>query len=278
MLPSFVLSLREGLEAALIIGIVYGALRKINRADLLPSVWWGFASAIMVSLLAAVLLNLVGAELEGPAEQLFEGFAMLLAAGILTWMIFWMSRHSRGIQAELEVNVRQAAFKTGQGAIFALAFLAVAREGLELALFLVAAGFGANATQVLSGSLLGLLGAAGLGWLLFTSTRRLSLKHFFTITNMLLILFAAGLVAHGVREFISLGWIPAMIQPVWDINPLLNEDSTVGVLLGALLGYNGDPSLTEVIAYLTFFAMLVLSQLSFRRSPVSMPGTSKIPG
>lgn len=274
MLPSFVLSLREGLEAALIISIVYGALRKLNRSDLMPSVWLGFFSAVAVSILAAVVLNLVGAELEGAAEEIFEGIAMLLAAGILTWMIVWMGQQSRGIKAELETNVRNAALKTGKRAIFALSFLAVAREGLELALFLFAAGIGSNAVQVLAGSLFGLLAAAGLGWLLFTSTRRLSLKHFFAVTNVLLILFAAGLVAHGIREFVSVGWIPAVIQPVWDINPILSEDSTMGILLGALFGYNGDPSLTEVFAYLTFFAGLAFSQLRFWRTPVSVPRTS----
>jgi high-affinity iron transporter len=141
MIPSFLLALREGLEAALIVGIVLGALRKTQHEELKTTVWWGTASAIVVSLVAAVILYLVGVSFEGKAEEAFEGITMLLAAGVLTWMIFWMHYQSQNISASLEADVRQAARQHSKRALFLVAFLAVVREGIELALFLTATSF-----------------------------------------------------------------------------------------------------------------------------------------
>lgn len=259
MIPSFLLALREGLEAALIIGIVLGALHKMNRPALKPAVWRGTAAAIGGSFLVALALNLIGAELEGAGEQIFEGFTMLLAAGVLTWMIFWMRRQSRHLKKELEEKTSQAVGKNGQQALFALAFLAVFREGVELALFLLATRFASSPLQTVIGALLGLSGAIALGWMVFNSSRRLNLQQFFTITSTLLILFAAGLIGHAVHEFNELGWIPALIDPIYDINPLLPEQSFAGDIFKALFGYNGNPSLTETIAYLGYFAILLVT-------------------
>jgi high-affinity iron transporter len=145
MLPAFLLALREGLEAALIVGIVLGALRKLGHSRQQTAVWQGVSAAMAVSLVVAVALYAVGAELEGAAEQIFEGVTMLLAAGILTWMIFWMQTQGRRMNQELETGVRQAI--TGMGshwALFGVAFFAVMREGIETALFLTAATFTAG--------------------------------------------------------------------------------------------------------------------------------------
>ncbi|MCI0520548.1 MAG: FTR1 family protein [Chloroflexi bacterium] len=254
MLAGYLLSLREGLEAALIIGILLGALRKMHRPELGKTVWFGSLSAALISVAAAAGLYSLGLQLEGTAEQIFEGVTMLLAAGVLTWMIFWMRRQSRAMHGELELNVRTAVTRAGQRALFAVAFLAVVREGVELALFLTATTFTAGAGQTLAGAALGLGTAALLGWSLFASTARLDLRRFFQVTGALLILFAAGLVAHGVHEFNEVGWIPAVIEHLWDVNFLVHEDSVVGQLLKALFGYNGNPSLSEVLAYLGYFA------------------------
>src|SRR6185369_2867373 len=127
MLASYLLSLREGLEAALIIGIVLGAVSKIRRNDLIPTVWLGILSAIGVSILTALLLTRFGLSLEDPAEAIFEGITMLIAAGILTWMIFWMGKQARFLKSELEAGVNKAAASTGMRAVFGLAFVAVVR-------------------------------------------------------------------------------------------------------------------------------------------------------
>jgi len=267
MLASFLLSLREGIEAALIIGIVLGALRKMHRTGLVPAVWYGTLSAVLVSLVGGVLLTVFGLSLEGTAEQIFEGIAMLLAAGVLTWMIFWMGRQARNIKGELESGVHKAVFEGGKRGLFALAFLAVVREGIELALFLTAATFASGAQSTIFGALLGLGLAVLLGWGLFVSTIRLDLRQFFRVTGFLLILFAAGLVAHGVHEFNEAGVIPSVIEHVWDVNPILDENATTGSMLKALFGYNGNPSLTEVLAYFTYFVAIYFGlRLSDRRA------------
>ncbi len=273
MLPSFLLALREGVEAALVIGLLIGALRKLQRRDLSASVWFGAISAAVASLLVAVGLNLAGAELEGTAEVVFEGITMLFAAGLLTWMILWMQHQSRFLRSRIEADVRQAIDRPGgtpgRRALFGVAFLAVVREGIELAIFLVAAGLASNPALELTGALTGLAAAVGLGWLLFSSTRRLPLGSFFRLTNILLILFAAGMVARGVREFIEIGWIPAVVHAIYNANPILNEGSLVGQLLQALFGYHAAPALTETIAYLLYFAVLSLSVFGFQRKSVT---------
>ena len=259
MAVSFLLSLREGLEAALIIGILFGALHKMMRPELRPAVWRGAGAAGVLSLLAAFTLYWIGAEFEGRAEAIFEGSAMLIAAGLLTWMIFWMQRQAGGLKSELEADVHRAAFRGGERALFLLAFLAIGREGFELALFLTASSFTSDALQTLSGAAAGLTLAAFLGYLLFTTSRRLSLRRFFQVSNIVLILFAAGLAAHGVHEFNETGLIPPIVEHVWDINPLLDEKAPIGQFLAALFGYNGNPSLTELITYVSYFLIVWLT-------------------
>jgi high-affinity iron transporter len=274
MLPSLLLSLREGLEAALIVGIVIALLNKLNQRHLKISVWIGVATAVVASVLVGLGLNLLGLEFEGRAEEIFEGLATLFAAAVLTWMIIWMQKQGKHLKQRLESETVQA-LDTGRRALFTLAFIAVFREGLELALFLLATSFVSNGTLTLIGALIGLVAAVVLGWLLFSSTRRLSLRGFFQVTNILLILFAAGLVAYGVHELNEAGWIPSVIEHVWDINPILNEKSQLGLILKALFGYNANPSLTEVIAYVSYFAILSANYVRFqRRELVTMPATS----
>jgi high-affinity iron transporter len=257
MLPSYILSLREGLEAALIIGIVLGALRQMRRRDLSNAVWAGTLSALVVSTAAAILLTRLGMELKDPAEAIFEGITMLFAASILTWMIFWMAHQSRNIKADLESGVQQAS-QTGKRGLFFLAFIALLREGVELALFLTAAVFASNTHLTLLGTLLGLATAILLGAMLFATSIRLNLRRFFQVTGFLLILFAAGLVAYGIHEFNEVGWIPAVIEHIWDVNPIIDENSPFGGILKSLFGYNGNPSLTEVLAYAAYFVAVLL--------------------
>ena len=250
MFPSLLLSLREGLEAALIIGIILGALQKLHQENLKPVVWRGVAIAVVLSFAAGLGMNYLGMEFEGQFEEVFEGIAMLLAAAILTWMILWMQRKGGEIQQDIEARTAHATLNQGGSALLILAFLAVFREGIELALFLMAARMASDPVSVLVGAILGLGAAIILGWMIFATTRRLNLRHFFQITNVLLLLFAAGLVAHGVHEFNEAGWVPSIVENVWDINHLLSDKSEIGGILKALFGYNGNPSLTEVIAYL----------------------------
>jgi high-affinity iron transporter len=269
MLATYLLSLREGLEAALIIGIVLGAVSKIHRKDLTSSVWLGTLSAIGISIITAVVLTSFGMSLEDGAEQIFEGITMLIAAGILTWMIFWMGKQARFLKSELEDGVNKAAASTGKRAVFILAFMAVVREGVELAIFITAAFFAgdpsqlmSNTIQTLAGTILGLGTAALLGYTIFATTLRLDLRRFFQVTGIMLILFAAGLVAHGVHEFNEIGWVPVIVEHIWDVNMILDENSVAGQLLKTLFGYNGNPALSEMIVY---FAYIIVTSIFWRR-------------
>lgn len=257
MFPSFLLALREGVEAALIVGIVMGVLTRINRPSLKPVVWRGALAGVLLSAAAALLLNRLGASFEGRSEELFEGIIMLVAAGVLTWMIFWMRRQSRAMQSEVEQKVNAEAAGKGSLGLFLLAFAAVLREGIELALFLLAAQFNADAASVWAGAALGLAAAVLLGWALHAGVGRLRLRDFFRVTNLLLVLFAAGLVGMGVHELNEAGVIPAVIDPLYNISALLAEDTTLGQLLKALLGYNANPSLSETLAYAAFLVSML---------------------
>jgi high-affinity iron transporter len=274
MLAGFLLALREGVEAALIVGIVLGLLKKMNRSDRAPWVWLGVGVATVVSLMIAVALNVLGAEFDGPGEMAFEGITMLFAAGVLTWMIFWMQKQGRQTQLGLAADVKSALTRGTAWGLFFVAFLAVVREGVELALFLTAVNFSEPApggAPILGwlGGLLGVVAAIIIGWLMFDTALKLNLRRFFQLTSILLIVFAAGLFGHAVHEFNELGWIPAVIEHVYDLNALVPETSTVGQFLSALFGYNANPSLTEMAGYLGYFAAVFgLMRWLSRKPPV----------
>jgi high-affinity iron transporter len=274
MVASYLLSLREGLEAALVIGIVLGVLLKLKRTDLNKSVWTGVGVAVLLSIAVAVALNVLDMEFEGTGEQIFEGATMLLAAGVLTWMILWVHHSSRDLKREIEDKTHRAVRGLGGSGLFSLAFLAVFREGIELALFLLAVEKTSSPMQTLIGGLAGLATATVLGLVLFTSARRLNLRSFFQATNVLLIIFAAGMVATGVHEFNEAGLIPSVIEHVWDVNGLVSDNGQVGLLLKALVGYNGNPSLTEVIAYMAYLGGIVALLLSRKQDAPAVVGTA----
>ena len=282
MLATYLLSLREGLEAALIIGILLGALSKIRRTDLSSTVWLGTLSAVGVSILTAILLTSFGMSLEDPAEAIFEGITMLIAAGILTWMIFWMSKQARFLKSELEAGVNKAVASAGKSPVFWLAFVAVVREGIELALFVTAAFFAGNQSgvtsdiiQTLVGTILGVGTAALLSWTLFATAVRLDLRRFFKVTGFVLILFAAGLIAHGVHEFNEVGWIPSVIEHVWNLDTVISETSLLGQLLKTLFGYSSSPSLTEMIAYFTYLGSILILWRRENTAPVKASAQSQ---
>jgi high-affinity iron transporter len=185
-----------------------------------------------------------------------------------------MQRQGRQIQAELESDVRQAVAAGSGWALFGLAFVAVVREGVETVLFLTAAAFSATPAETLVGGVLGLTIAVVLGWLMFAAGKRLDVRTFFRVTGILLILFAAGLVAHGVHEFQEAALLPTLVEHVWDINPILNERGTMGTFLKALFGYNGNPSLIEALSYVAYFAIIYIgTRLNTHRRIASAPPT-----
>ena len=266
MLSALLIVLREGLEAALIVGIVLSVLRRRDMTDKSRWVWLGVGVAVLTSIMAALVLRAMGVAFEGRQEEIFEGVAMLLADGILTWMIFWMQGRGRETQQALERDVERAAAVQGAWGLFGLAFVAVVREGIETVLFMTAASMSSTPAQVLIGGAIGLLIAIALGWALFRAGTKFSLQSFFQVTGVLLILFAAGLFAHGVHEFQEAGLIPVAVEHLYDINPVLSESGVVGSFLQALFGYNGNPSLLEAVVYALYLVAIgVLSWRLLRR-------------
>jgi high-affinity iron transporter len=202
----------------------------------------------------AALFFTVGA-LEGRSEQIFEGVAMLSAVAVLTWMIFWMRKQAVNIKKELEAKLAGAIAAGSAIGLASVVFFAVLREGWETALFLFAISESATPLSTSVGAVVGLVISISLGVALYMGSRRLNLRQFFTVTGILLIVFAAGLLAHGIHEFQEAGLLPMTIEHVWDTNWILSEDSRVGEFLKALFGYNGNPSLLEVVAWATYLAV-----------------------
>jgi len=203
-----VVVLREGFEASLVVGIVLAFLDRTGRRDGFVAVWAGVAAALALSLVVAVALFAAGAELEGTSEMLFEGIVMLTAAGLLTWMIFWMRNRARTLRREIEGRT-QAALEAGSTIGLALVvFVGVAREGVETALFLFSSVEGSSPLVSLVGSVVGGAAAIGLGYLFYRGSHRLNLKTFFTATSVLLLLFAGYLLAFGLHELAEAGVIP----------------------------------------------------------------------
>jgi high-affinity iron transporter len=211
VLGSLFVTLREGFEAALIVGIVLAYLNKANAADRSRHVWAGVAAAASVSVVMGALLFASGSELSGAAEKFYEGSAMLLASGVLTWMIFWMQRQARTLGASLRARV-SGALVAGGMALFWVAFVAVAREGIETSLFMYAATGKDSAVSTIVGGTTGLLLAVGLGVLVYRGGRRLDLARFFQVTSVLLLAFAAYLLMGATSEIGEIAHSEAVSQ------------------------------------------------------------------
>jgi high-affinity iron transporter len=262
---------REGLEASLIVGIVLGYLAKTENRSYFRMIWLGTAAAVGLSIITGAALFFTVGELEGRSEQIFEGIAMLSAVAVLTWMIFWMRKQAVNIKRELEAKLAHAIAAGSAIGLASVVFFAVLREGWETALFLFAVSESSTPLVTAIGAVAGLVISISLGVALYFGSRRLNLRQFFTVTGILLIVFAAGLLAHAVHEFEEAGLLPATIEHVWDTNGIVSEDSHVGEFMTALFGYNGDPSALEVgvwIAYLVIALTFFLRPLvSWRRAP-----------
>ena len=257
---AFVIALREGIEAALIVSIVLAYLKQLGRSDRSHLVWWGTGLAVALSALVGTIIFSVGAEFEGTAEEVFEGVVTLTAVGVLTWMIFWMRRQGARIKSELQQKV-DTALTAGGLALAAIAFFAVLREGVETALFLFAAAEGTAvegggvAAQLL-GAMLGLGLAVVLGVLLYRGGIRMNLRTFFKVTGVILVVVAAGLFAYSVHELQEAGWLPFLESPAFDLSATLPDDEGVGAVLRGLVGYNADPGVLEVVAWAAYLVVV----------------------
>lgn len=258
MLFSFLVTLREGLEAALIVAIILGSLARTGRRGKTWPLWVGVAAAAAATLSAAVGLQLLAVELPGRVQEAVEGVAMLLAVGVLTWMVFWMRAQARQLGVALRERVDGALSAGSAFALALLAFTAVGREGLETALFLFAGHTRAESEFAYwGGALAGLVVATAAGFTVYSGSRRLPLRAFFTTTSLLLVLLTAGLLANGMKELHEARLLFPHLGPrLWDTYEVLPDNAGFGRFLAALVGYDASPFLGQAAAYAVYVTLV----------------------
>jgi high-affinity iron transporter len=259
MFSSGLITFRETLEAALVVGIVLTFLTKTNQQIFKKYVWQGIFGGVILSLVAALALETFIGEFEGRTEEIFEGVLMFITVGFLSWMIMWVHKQ-KDIAKKIKEKVALHA-KEGYGfGIFVLVLSSVFREGMETVLYLKASSL-TGATNQLVGALLGIGAALGLGYALFKWAVKVNLKLVFNITSIFLLLFAAGLSAHGVHEFQEAGLLPIFsFDPIFNISHILDNSSTLGGLLRTVFGYTSKPTFLELASYGGYIGIIVWIQ------------------
>ena len=262
MLSTFIIALREGLEAALIVGILVAYVVRTDRKHLLKPLWAGVAVALVLTLGLGAILSFTSAELSDRGAELFAGVTSFIAVGLVTWMVFWMKRTARNLRNELHGKVDQA-LTGGPISLALVAFFAVAREGLETALFIYTnfKTVGAISSATL-GLVLGLALAVGLGYLIYNRSVKINLSKFFTVTGVALIIVAAGVLSYGVHEFQELGWLPGADDFIWDVTPWIAKESVLASLLGGAIGFDTTTSWVQILAWGAYLTAVLLPYLS----------------
>lgn len=257
MLSNFLVGIREGLEAALIVGILIAYVVKVGNRKHLAAVWVGVAVALILSFATGGFLAFTSAELSERGEQLFAGTTSLIAVGLVTWMVFWMKSAARGLREELHGKV-STALTTGPLTLALAAFFAVVREGLETAVFAYANFRTATSNSAPAlGLTIGLLAAIALGWLIYRRAITINLSKFFTITGVALVVIAAGVLAYGVHEFQELGWFPGEGAYAWNITQWMAPDSIAATFLQGTLGFRTKFTWIELLLWATFLAVVL---------------------
>lgn len=262
MFSNFLIGLREGLEAALVVGILVAYLVKTDRRDRLGPLWIGVGTAIALSLGFGAVLTYTSQSLSFKAQEAFAGFMSILAVGFVTWMVFWMRRAAQSMKSDLHGRI-DAALAMGTGALVVTAFIAVGREGLETALFFWAnaQATGSNA-QPLIGAILGLLTAVVLGYLIYRKAVAIDLGRFFTWTGLALIVVAAGVLAYGFHDLQEAGIITFGSAIAWDFTSWYSTTSWYGSLLKGIFNFSPSPTVLEVVGW---WAYLVPTMFCFGR-------------
>lgn len=260
MLIAFLIMLREGIEAALIVGIVAGFLKQSGHSRLMPKVWLGVALAALMCLGIGYGIHSATGEIPQKEQEFVVGVIGLVAVAMLTYMILWMKKAARSMKQQLQDSVQMALNRgNGQGwALVGMAFLAVAREGLESVFFLLAVFQQSPTWSMPVGAVLGLLAAVVIGALIYQGGMRLNLAKFFRWTGVFLIVVAAGLVAGSLRALHEAGVWNHLQEVVFDSSKYLHEDSPLGVLLGGFFGYTDHPTQGEVLAWLLYLVPVMI--------------------
>ena len=275
--------LREGVEAALIVSIVLAYLARTGNGRHFGKIWLGVAAAAGVSLLVGVVLFATIGEFGEPAEQIFEGIAMVVAAAVVTWMLFWMRRQAAGVRNELHASVDRVLTEGTVWGLTVLAFTAVIREGIETALFLLgqtqaAARAEGGATSTLVGAVIGLMIATGIGYGFYRGARVINLRTFFQWTGVALIFIAAGLLGQAVHEFVEVAEFYGADLPLsataFDLSSILpHEGNFLGEMLGAIVGYSATPEWLRLFSWVGYLGVVLTMYLR----PLPPPATAGRP-
>ncbi|WP_078966090.1 iron uptake transporter permease EfeU [Streptomyces sp. WM6378] len=280
MFANYLIGLREGLEASLVVCILVAYLVKTDRRDALKPVWIGVGVAVVVAFAFGAGLEFGSQEMTFKAQEALGGSLSIVAVGLVTWMVFWMRRTARHLKTELHGKL-DSALRMGTGALVATAFLAVGREGLETALFVWtsvhAAGSENGTSEPMIGALLGLATAVFLGWLFYRGALKINLAKFFTWTGGMLVVVAAGVLAYGVHDLQEADFLPGINSLAFDISSTIEPDSWYGTLLKGVFNFQPDPTVVQVAVwalYLIPTLVLFFAPVGFRKSE----GTTRVEG
>jgi high-affinity iron transporter len=275
VLGNFLIGLREGLEAALVVSILVAFLVRTDRRHVLPKVWLGVGIAVAISVGVTLVLALTQQALTFEAQEAFGGSLSIIAVGFVTWMIFWMRRTARTISTELRGRLEDA-IKLGTTAVVVMAALAVGREGLETALFFFTAAQAAGeTTRPLVGFLLGIAVAVALAYLLYRGAVKINLGRFFMITGALLIFVAAGILAYGVHDLQEAGILPGLNSLAFDVSAAVPPDSWYGVLLKGVFNFSPQTTWLEAVVWTLYVAVVLTLFLRPQRTKTPVPANTK---
>ena len=274
MLANYLIGLREGLEATLVVSILVAYLVKSGHRDRLTAIWLGVVAAVALSLGFGALLTFTSSNLSFEAQERFGGVMSIVAVGFVTWMIFWMRRTARFLKAELQGKL-DAALLMGTLALAVTAFIAVAREGLETSLFLWAAAQSAdNGATPIIGATLGIATAVVLGYLLYRRAVTINLAKFFTWTGAGLIIVAGGVFAYGIHDLQEAGDLPGLNSLAFDVSGAIPPDSWYGTLLKGVFNFSPATTWLEAAAWLLYVVPVMV--LFFRPARKAAPTAAAV--
>ncbi|MEU4796756.1 iron uptake transporter permease EfeU [Streptomyces sp. NPDC023327] len=276
MFGNYLIGLREGLEASLVVCILIAYLVKTGRRDALAPIWTGIGVAVALALGFGCALTFGSQELTFQAQEALGGSLSIVAVALVTWMVFWMRRTARHLKAELHGKL-DSALQMGTAALVATAFLAVGREGLETALFVWASVRASSdgSHGPLLGVLLGLLTAVVLGWLFYRGALRINLAKFFTWTGAMLVVVAAGVLAYGVHDLQEAEFVGGLRDKAFDISTTIPPDSWYGTLLKGVFNFQPDPTVLQVVVWLLYLVPTLVFFFAPARKASSPPAAAE---
>jgi high-affinity iron transporter len=275
---TFVIFLREGIEASMIVAVLLAALDRLGRRDRFWDVIAGVVSALVLVLAGGVAAYLTIKAYAGSRVQtIFETVTYLVAATVLTYMTFWMRKHARHLSAELRERARTALDGKARWGLGLLAFQAVGREGLETMVFTLAIVFATSTHGVIVGGAAGLVVSLAIAYGIYHLGKRLNIALFFKVVGALLMLFAAGLLVDAVENLQQLGWLPVLTQPLWNTTHLLSEDSTLGDIFHSFFGYADHPTAGQLVAYISYVAIALGAYFGLRPPRRQLPAIQPRP-